>query len=201
MVHSTPPAPRVPQNTANLKVGSKKIGEMTLCWWLGSCLQSCTTVSGKGRMSAWQKQLSTTRWHCQQNAPPVHTVASMPEAPTHSRGRDNQSCVITAATGVGFPLCFNWPHDTDTLHDELDRTRWILHGFHQSDVGWIQGVKSCLCCSQSWQSLCKVCFTFILLRHGEESWKPSHSARRAQPRRNFSLGQYPLNRLFTTLCF
>lgn len=201
-----------------------RLGQSKLKRWLCAgdwdhIYKACTTVPGKGSMSAWQKQLFTTRCtcHCQQNAPPMHTAAFMPEAPqqhtpaapTHSWGRDNKSCVITAAIGVGFPLWFNCPHDADTLHDELDRARGILHGFHKGDVWRVQGVKSCLCCSQSWQSLCKVCFTFVLLRHWAESCKPSYNTRAAarsplttaQPRRTFCLVKYPLNGLFTTLWF
>lgn len=133
-----------------------RLGQSRLKRWLCAgdwdhIYKACTKVlSGKGSTLAQQKQLFTTQCtcHCQQNAPPVHTAAFTPEephqhttaAPTHSWGRNNKSCVITTATGVGFPLCFNCSHDTDTLHDQLDRTRWIRHGFHKSDVRRIQGV-------------------------------------------------------------
>lgn len=86
-----------------------RLGQSKLKRWLCAgdwdhIYKACTTVPGKGSMSARQKQLFTTRCtcHCQQNAPPVHTAAFMPEAPQQHPHLPGAG--ITKAVSLPLPL-------------------------------------------------------------------------------------------------
>lgn len=74
--------------------------------------------------------------------------------------------VVTGATGVWLPLWLQPLHDANALHNQLDRTRWVLHGLHHRDVGWVQGVQGSECSLKCGHSLSQVTLAFILQRTG-----------------------------------